>query len=250
MNLSAIVLLSPRKQTRLLNSRAQHQWNVPKRSFWIWMPLLAFLSSCFLPSCFAANESERSDHVELRSRHLANKRLRTRFSKSSKRRFKKNKPANSTKSSKNILPSLSALLPLHPASTSSTKPSAYPSKSPSMYPTNISSDHPSTSPSMRPTDKLACGGPGDEGLYCFTDNLIDYKLACGDSCDGSESVYCWSSTSDGTTVDGTFCAEEGDCSNPSCPGGNGDCPTGYKCVINSCCGVNVGKPLVCAKECS
>lgn len=134
-------------------------WNFAKLSYWIWITPLLFLSSCFLPSCFATNENERRDHGEFGSRHLANKRLRRRFSKSSKRGFKQNTPANSTKSSKNS-PPLPALLPLYPANTLSSSPSAYPSTSPSMYP--------STSPSMYPTN-IPCGGPCDDGDLCTND---------------------------------------------------------------------------------
>jgi len=32
------------------------------------------------------------------------------------------------------------------------------------------------------------------------------------------------------------------CSNPECPGGSGDCPTGWSCYVETCCGVPVCAP--------
>ena len=110
-------------------------------------------------------------------------------------------------------------------SKSSKAPSSEPSASPS------SSFEPSASPSTFCTGK---------GFTCGVNNSV----LCG-SCGSRGQSFCYSSTSDGTTVDGVFCAEAFQCANTPCPNGISDCPAGYICAINSCC----PGPPQCTPEC-
>ena len=130
-----------------------------------------------------------------------------------------------------------------------TMPSMMPSAMPSMEPSMEPSDEPSFKPSWEPSDEPSnkpsvslqpSTGGCNEGIG------FDYDNDCyPPPCDDESCGYCWSSTSDGTTVDGTFCGWPETCKlKPKCPGGNGDCPKGYKCAINTGCVVNV-----CTQEC-
>ena len=80
----ALKLSSSRKQKQRLypTSKASAPTRkLPRRSYWTWMTLLVFVSCCFLPSCFAANESKRRnlggnlDETQKQMRKLNHERL-------------------------------------------------------------------------------------------------------------------------------------------------------------------------------
>ena len=112
---------------------------------------------------------------------------------------------------------------LVPTASPSHKPSSLPSAAPSYKPSSSPSESPSSVPSASPSESspTECGP----------------EFSCGGSitrCADDAGIFL-SSSSDGVTADGCFCALATTCGRTRCPNGNSDCPSGYKCMINSCC---------------
>jgi hypothetical protein len=46
-----------------------------------------------------------------------------------------------------------------------------------------------------------------------------------------------------------FCHEDVDCTKARVCTSDGDCPSGYRCIVTDCCEAIAGKPSVCAPPC-